>query len=175
MNMNIFHKKTGKELIQEGLNDFFNNPDLTDLFSVDYWDEDNPDIFHWKVLMYGQPESIYEGGYFLLKIDFPPEYPSKKPEVRFKTKIYHSNVDQNNGHVCISTLNNWNSFTTKPKVKEILDDIAFLMWNPTPEKGYGIVDKECMEEPLKFEKNAKDWLEKYANVDDYDDPTKNYA
>lgn len=165
----------GKELLQKEFNEFLENPDATDLFGVDYWDIDNPDILHWSVTIIGPIDTFYEGGYFLLKVDFKDNYPDSKPEVNFRTKIYHSNVSQLNGHICISTLNDWYSTNPKPTMKEVLEDIIFLMWNPTPEKGYGQFDQEYIKDISKFEQNAKDWVRTYANVEDYDNPSKHYS
>ena len=164
----------GKDLLQKELNDFLENPDPTDTFGVDYWDIDNPDILHWSITMLGPNDTFYEGGYFLIKVDFTEKYPEEKPIVRFKTKIYHSNISQKTGNVCITTLNDWKSRNPKPTMKEVLEDIAFLMYHPTPELGYGNFDSEYINDITKFEKNAKEWVEKYANVNDYDDPKNHY-
>lgn len=167
-------KLKGKELIQKELNEFLENPDIDDIFGVDYWDEDNPNILNWRITMYGPEGTLYEGGYFLIKVDFNENYPDIKPEVRFKTKIYHTNVDQNNGHVCISTLNDWNLKTEKPNMKNILEDIAFLIWNQNASDGYFDFKDEYIKNFDEFQKKAKQWVKDYANVDDYDNPDKNY-
>lgn len=165
----------GKELLKFEFKEFIEKPDPTDVFGVDYWDPDHPDILHWSVTIIGPIDTFYEGGYFLLSIDFQDTYPEKKPEVRFKTKIYHSNVSQTTGHVCISTLNNWDKSNPKPSMKDVLEDIVFLMYNPTPEHGYGKFDQEYIKDISKFEKNAKEWVKIYANVDDYDNPDNFYC
>ena len=64
------------------------------------------DYFHWNITMLGPQDTPYAGGLFFLTADFKDDYPNSPPEVKFKNKIYHLNVSDN-GHVCISTLNNW--------------------------------------------------------------------
>ena len=164
----------GKDLIQKELNDFLENPDLEDIFGIDYWDEDNPNVLNWKITMYGPEGTLYEGGYFLIKVDFNENYPTEKPEVRFKTKIYHTNVNQGNGHICISTLNNWDRIKEKPTMKNVLEDIAFLLWNQNADNGYFDFRNEYINNYSEFQKKAKQWVVEYANVEDYDNPEKNY-
>ena len=164
----------GKDLLQKEFNEFLEDPELDDYFGIDYWDEDNPNILSWRVTMYGPPDTIYEGGYFLIKIDFTEDYPIEKPEVRFKTKIYHTNVRQDDGHVCISTLNNWNKNEKKPTMKIVLEDIYSLLSYQNPYDGYPIFKDECIKNYEVFKRKARQWVLDYANVNNYDQKEKNY-
>ncbi len=47
----------------------------------------------WKIILIGPQNSPYEGGKFLLHMDFSDRYPFKAPEIRLKTKIYHPLVE----------------------------------------------------------------------------------
>ncbi len=85
--------------------------------------------------MNGPVYAFYKKGYFLIKIDFEETFPKALPKVNFRTKIYHLNVRQIRCAVYISTLNEWKSRNPRPTMEEILEDIAYLMWNPTPEHG----------------------------------------
>ena len=68
----------------------------------------NPsNIFHWNITLVGPQDTPYAGGMFFLTADFPETYPKTKPEIRFTNKIYHLNVRESDGHICISTLNQW--------------------------------------------------------------------
>ena len=49
----------------------------------------NDSIDHWDIIIEGPKDSPYEGGKFLVNIDFSDNYPFKAPRVSFKTKIYH--------------------------------------------------------------------------------------
>ena len=80
--------------------------------SVGLFNEDN--IFIWKCSLLGPSDSIYKGGLFYLKIIFPDNYPTTRPEVLFLNPIYHLNVKYfvgkfaPLGHINMSTLNLWN-------------------------------------------------------------------
>ena len=70
-------------------------------------------------------DTPYAGGTFFLKADFPDTYPKDEPEVRFTNKIYHLNVCDSNGHICISTVIHWKANT--PMVDVISAIFAFFM------------------------------------------------
>ncbi|KAK0610749.1 ubiquitin-conjugating enzyme/RWD-like protein, partial [Immersiella caudata] len=39
----------------------------------------------------------YRGGLFWLNITFPNDYPWEPPRIRFETKIFHTNINNNGG------------------------------------------------------------------------------
>ena len=45
----------------------------------------------------GPPDTAYDGGVFMVDFNFPANYPFKPPEIIFKTKIYHPNVETATG------------------------------------------------------------------------------
>ena len=145
-----------------------NNPNPNIGVTVGLINED--DIFHWKVTLIGPKDTSYKGGIFILYINFPDNYPYSKPEVIFKTPIYHVNVNPNKsnmpsaeplGHVCISTLNWW-----KPEYKmiEVLTNIFGLFYMANPESPYGLDRAQELQfnRPLHEEK-IKYFTKKYAN------------
>ena len=50
-------------------------------------------IDFWRIIMEGPEDTPYEGGIFELFIEFINEYPSKPPNIRFITPIYHCNIN----------------------------------------------------------------------------------
>ncbi len=65
--------------------------------------EDN--IMIWEAVIFGPEQTSWEGGIFKLQIEFTEEYPSKPPNVRFRTKLFHPNVYQD-GLICLDILQN---------------------------------------------------------------------
>merc|ERR1719461_2037867 len=65
------------------------------------------DMFKWKGSIVGPKNTPYEGGTWVLKFEFPENFPFKPPKVSFVTKIYHCNVDPK-GKICLDILkDNW--------------------------------------------------------------------
>ncbi|OHT16776.1 putative ubiquitin-conjugating enzyme E2 7 [Tritrichomonas foetus] len=62
-------------------------------------------IYRWRVTLFGPPNSPYSGGVFPALIEFPDDYPSSPPKMKFLCPMYHPNVTDN-GDVCISLLDN---------------------------------------------------------------------
>ncbi|KAK4747306.1 hypothetical protein SAY87_026343 [Trapa incisa] len=59
----------------------------------------------FNVEFHGRKESLYEGGVWKVHIELPESYPYHSPSVGFITKIYHPNVDQLSGSVCLNVIN----------------------------------------------------------------------
>jgi len=53
---------------------------------------DGDDLFHWRIVMSGPPETPYAGYTFELELMFPADYPLKGIKIMFSTKIYHVSV-----------------------------------------------------------------------------------
>jgi len=84
---------------------------------------DESNIFLWDVGVFGPPKTLYEGGYFKAKIQFPNDYPYSPPTFRFITKMWHPNIYET-GDVCISILHPPND---DPSSGELPQE----RWNPT--------------------------------------------
>ena len=117
-------------------------------------------IFHWNVSLIGPMDTPYAGGTFILTVDFPDTYPNTKPEVRFTNKIYHLNVSNSNGHICISTLNEWKA---KTPMVDVISAIFALFYDQNPKSPYsGEMAREYTSNRNEFNRKAKEWTKQYA-------------
>ena len=55
---------------------------------------------------------MFRNGYFKITIEFPDNFPQKRPECQIINKIYHLNINPRNGHISAVFLNSWDSSTT---------------------------------------------------------------
>jgi ubiquitin-conjugating enzyme E2 D/E len=120
------------------------------------------DIFHWNATLIGPSNTPYEGGIFLMDIEFPKDYPFKPPKLRFTTKIYHPNIGDT-GATCFDIDgSNWSPALTISKVLFVY---------------YGLFEGINADDPLnseaaklyktdidKFNAIAKEWTNKYAKM-----------
>ena len=163
---------SNKDRVIKELTALMNNEDTNNCWGVDYWDDDNHDPYHWQVTIIPPKDSIYDGGFFKLEVKIPSNYPSSPPRIKFLTKIYHCNIGQSDGSICLSTLNNWNS---NYSMEDVLNHITVLLHkqNPDSPMNYSMKD-EYKNNRSQFDKNAKEWVQKYANVNVFEDPSMQY-
>ncbi len=57
--------------------------------SVGLGEDEN--IFNWELFIVGPPDTLYEGGFFNCKLEFPQDFPNSPPVMTFKTQIWHPN------------------------------------------------------------------------------------
>lgn len=84
------------------------------------------DITQWKVLMTDLP-TPYQGGTWVMSIEFPSDYPFSALRLRFLTPVYHCNISHAGG-VCLDILkDNWSPAQTASKT---IQSIKSLMLQP---------------------------------------------
>lgn len=77
-------------------------------------------------------DTPFEGGIFRCKLVIDGEFPSKPPKGYFLTKIFHPNVAQPQGDICVNTLKrDWNP--QKWSLSHIFQIIKCLLIVPFPE------------------------------------------
>jgi ubiquitin-conjugating enzyme E2 S len=79
----------------------------------------------------GPEGTPYEGGTFRVKLVLGSTFPQHPPKGYFLTPIFHPNVDQFKGEICVNTLKkDWSS---DHKLKHVLIVIRCLLIHPNPD------------------------------------------
>lgn len=87
--------------------------------------------FSKKAEIEGPTGTPYEDRFFRLKLSLPSEFPSCPPRGYFTTKIYHPNVDNSTGAICVNTLKR--DWTPDTSFRHVLGVIRCLLIVPFPE------------------------------------------
>ena len=85
-------------------------------------------LTNWNATIVGPQDTPYEGGKFIINIDFSDNYPFKAPKVHFKTRIYHPNIKQDTGEICAQAIeNNW---VPTLNARFVIESLVTLLKNP---------------------------------------------
>nr|XP_043606142.1 ubiquitin-conjugating enzyme E2-23 kDa-like [Erigeron canadensis] len=141
--------------------------DVMKLMMSDYAVEPiNEGINELNVEFHGPKESLYEGGVWKIRVELPDAYPYKSPSIGFQNRIFHPNVDELSGSVCLDVINqSWSPMFDLLNVFEVFLPQLLLYPNPSdPLNGDAaslmIKDKE------QYEKKVKEYCELYAKKGD---------
>ena len=115
----------------------------------------NKDYKHWRACFIGPQGTPYENGLYFIEFKLKNDYPNSRPLARFKTKIWHPNVDVNSGAICLDYIKgNWTKNNT---MREAILSIFYLLTAPnfsSPLNGNA--------KGPEYEKTAREYNGKYA-------------
>merc|ERR1712080_704396 len=107
-------------------------------------------LYEWVSTILGPPGSAYEGGVFFLDIHFSPEYPFKPPKVKFRTRIYHCNVNSQ-GVICLDILKD--KWSPALSISKVLLSICSLLSS---------IATQYTQNREEHDRIAKLWTKRYA-------------
>jgi ubiquitin-conjugating enzyme E2 S len=91
---------------------------------------DSSELTSLDILLAGPVGTPYVGGVWRLHLDIPPTYPTAPPTAQFRTRLWHPNIDEATGAVCVETLKrDWSSAL---KLRDVLVTISCLLIQPNP-------------------------------------------
>ena len=138
-------------------------------YYIDYFSKEQKNPSEWKAIIEGPKGSIYEGGFYMIKIIFPSEYYQfpyeSKPYIYFMNKIFHPKIYQGSiwdGNCCVRIL--------KTDIETILQTIENMLidYNENIEYAYNEEPRQLLidKKEGKFIEKAKTWVQEFAKFKD---------
>ena len=118
-------------------------------------------LANWNATIIGPQDTPYEGGKFIVNIDFSDNYPFKAPKVLFKTKIFHPNIKQDTGEICAQAIeNNW---VPTLNAKFVIESLVTLLKNPNADHPLEAEIADLFQKDYKgFANKAREFTANYA-------------
>ncbi|KAK6358617.1 hypothetical protein TWF730_007942 [Orbilia blumenaviensis] len=121
------------------------------------------DLVLLHAILVGPVGTPYDNGAFRITIKCTDTYPQTPPTANFMTKIWHPNVDEKTGEVCVDTLKT--SWTPKTTLRDVLEVIRSLLIHPNPSSALNSEAGLLAEEDFKaFARQAKLMTKIYAAI-----------
>ncbi|KAL1953553.1 hypothetical protein VTO42DRAFT_2609 [Malbranchea cinnamomea] len=89
------------------------------------------DLTQLTVLLTGPQGTPYSQGLWRLHLRISEDYPRSPPKASFRTRIWHPNVEESTGAVCVDTLKR--DWEEKLTLRDVLITISCLLIHPNPD------------------------------------------
>jgi ubiquitin-conjugating enzyme E2 H len=112
----------------------------------------------FRVILEGPKDSPYEGYAYAVGFSITESFPFKSPSVGFRTRIYHPNVDEASGTICLDSLNK--TWSPAFSLENVMQQLTFLLQYPNPADPF---NREAASLMLQNEAHFKDHAKSHAS------------
>lgn len=125
----------------------------------------NETLDRLEAVVQGSVGSPYENGSFHIDITIPNRYPFEPPLLKFLTKVYHPNIDNSSGLICMDLLKMPPTGNWRPAINlsSLLTSVQLLLAEPNPSDPLdAAIAKEFIGNKQRYVETAKLWTQKHA-------------
>ncbi|OHW90680.1 ubiquitin-conjugating enzyme [Colletotrichum incanum] len=128
-----------------------------------------PQVQEFYVRFKGPTETPFEGGVWKVHVELPDQYPYKSPSIGFVNRIFHPNIDELSGSVCLDVINQtWSPMFDMINIFEVFLPQLLRYPNPTDPLN-GEAAALMIREPKSYDAKVKEYVQKYASKDAADE------
>ncbi|KAF9934336.1 Ubiquitin-conjugating enzyme E2 8, partial [Mortierella alpina] len=107
-------------------------------------------------------------GLYKVHVELPDNYPYKSPSIGFMNKIFHPNIDELSGSVCLDVINQtWSPMFDMINIFEVFLPQLLRYPNPTDPLN-GEAAALLMREAAAYENKVKEYVARYATKEAVD-------
>ncbi|KAG0045681.1 Ubiquitin-conjugating enzyme E2 8 [Gryganskiella cystojenkinii] len=131
----------------------------------------NDNMQEFYVRFHGPTDTPFAGGVWKVHVELPDQYPYKSPSIGFMNRIFHPNIDELSGSVCLDVINQtWSPMFDMINIFEVFLPQLLRYPNPTDPLN-GEAAAMLMREAASYEQKVKEYVARYATKDAADAAT----